>query len=465
MSGQQEIKYKMLRAVIKAARWRKMHLKDNTAAFIIATVTGIIVGFAAFLLKWMIGGVTHLLTQKMHLAGANWFFLLIPIIGILLTGIYVRYILRDDITHCVSKLMAKLKKKIYKLRFHLTYAPLIGSTLTLGFGGSAGSEGPIAYAGAAVGSNMARLMRFSPELMMIMVGCGAGAGIAGIFKAPIGGFLFTLEVLRMQLTTVSVIALLTSSIVAGMTAFALSGFTYDLAFPGVHLFEPEMSIWYLVLGVVCGLYALYYSTMMSRMERVYDHIKSPWLKNLAGCVVLAVSIFLFPSLYGEGYDVMGMLLQGQHHAITDGSMFYSIDPDTWGIILVCAGIMLLKTFACSASNSAGGVAGDFAPTLFAGCIVGLFFGLIVNETFSANLPVSHFAFVAMAGVMTGIVRAPLMALFLVVEMSGCQTLFLPALIVTGISFGIVKLVTRGEDYYAYRHLRKPMLKGRISQNK
>ncbi|MCM1441248.1 MAG: chloride channel protein, partial [Roseburia sp.] len=271
MSGQQEIKYRMLRAVIKAARWRKMHLTDNTAAFIIATVTGIIVGFAAFVLKWMIGCVTHLLTQKMHVYGENWFFLLIPVIGILLTGIYVRYILRDDITHGVSKLMAKLKNKIYKLRFHLTYAPLIGSTLTLGFGGSAGSEGPIAYAGAAVGSNMARLMRFSPELMMIMVGCGAGAGIAGIFKAPIGGFLFTLEVLRMQLTTVSVIALLTSSIVAGMTAFALSGFTYDLAFPGVHLFEPEMSIWYLVLGVVCGLYALYYSTMMSRMERVYNH--------------------------------------------------------------------------------------------------------------------------------------------------------------------------------------------------
>ncbi len=454
----------MLRAAIRAARWRERHISDNAAAFIVATVTGLAAGTGAFVLKWMVASVTRFLTHGLRLDGANWIFLLIPVAGIILTGIYVRYILRDDITHGVSKLMADLRKRIYKLRLHLTYSPLIASTLTLGFGGSAGSEGPIAYAGAAMGSNLARLARFSPQLMMIMVGCGAGAGIAGIFKAPVGGFLFTLEVLRMELTTVSVIALFTACIVAGMTAFALSGFTYDLNFPGVHLFEPSMSGWYVALGIFCGLYALYYSAMMRRMQHVYGSVRSPWLRNLAGGAVLALSIFLFPSLYGGGYGVMGHLLCGEHSAITAGSLFYGIAPDAWALIIVAGAILLVKTFACSASNSAGGVAGDFAPTLFAGCIAGLFFALTVNKIFDAGLPVSHFAFVAMAGVMAGIVRAPLMALFLAVEMTGCETLFLPALIVAGISFGVVKLSTRA-DFYAYSHLRRSLLEKHISSDR
>lgn len=432
-------------------------MTDNTAMFVVAFIVGVGAGVGAFVLKTMIGWITHMLTDKLHAVGPNWLFLLIPVAGILLTGIYVRYILRDDITHGVSKLMADLKHHDYKLRPHLTYAPMIASSLTLGFGGSAGSEGPIAYAGAAMGSNAARLARFTPQMMMIMIGCGAGAGIAGIFKAPVGGFLFTLEVLRMELTTVSVLALFTACVVAGVTAYALSGFTPDLLYAGAGSFDPSLTWIYILLGLFCGVYALYYSNVMKRMQGLYNRVTNPWLKNLAGGAVLALSLFLFPALYGEGYGVMGQILAGDHSAIVAASPLAALDGSGTLLIMIAAGMLLVKAFATSASNSAGGVAGDFAPTLFAGAVAGLLFSLFAERVCGVSLPVSHFVFVAMAGAMAGIVRAPFMALFLVVEMTGCLSLFLPALIVTAVSFGTVRLATRA-DFYAYSHLRRRFLK-------
>ena len=437
----------------RLADWREAHIADTPFLFIMSVVSGLTIGTAAFILKWCIRLITKLVTHGMKIADVSWILLVVPVLGILLTAIFVRNVLRTDITHGVSKIMADLKVGIYKLKAMICYAPIIASSITLGFGGSAGSEGPIAYVGAGIGSNLARIFRLNPRLMMIMLASGAGAGIAGIFTSPVGGFLFTLEVLKVEMTTVTVMALFTSTITAAMTAYVLSGCTNDLAFLGYHPFDPHLVPWFLLLGLFTGFYSLYYSGVMNRMERFYDSRKNPWIENLIGGVILAVCLLFFPVMYGEGYEAMSEIMAGNISLIIDYSPLHHYFGMEWILIIAAGVVLLLKSFAASASNSAGGVAGDFAPTLFAGCIAGLFFSLLINKVFDLQLPFADFCFVGMAGVMAGAVRAPLMAIFITVEMTACYTLFLPVLIVAGISFGVVRLFT-SEEYYAFRDRRK-----------
>ncbi|MCM1096371.1 MAG: chloride channel protein, partial [Terasakiella sp.] len=334
----------------------------------------------------------------------------------------------------------------YALPGYLCYGPGVASSLTLGFGGSAGSEGPIAYTGAAIGSNVARLFRMDSHITMILLGCGAGAGIAGIFKAPIGGFLFTLEVLRMELTTMSVVACLLACVASAMTAYMLSGFTVDLTYIQELPMEPRLLPVLALLGIVCGLYSLYYGYIMRRMQQFYESIPRAWVRNLVSGLVLAALLFLFPALYGEGYGLMRHILQGDIAALSADGFFASATAGG-SIALVAAGILAVKAFACSASNSGGGVAGDFAPTLYAGCVLGFLFATVAGLLWpDSPLPVAGFAFCGMAGVMSGVLQAPLMALFLTAEMTDANVLFLPLLIVSAISFGIIRLF-RPAIYY------------------
>ncbi len=430
--------------------WLRDNVPDVWAVYFMAVVVGAVTGFAAFLLKWLISLVMGLLTAGMDAAGANWILLLYPILGLLLTGIFVRYIIRTDISHGVSRILKHLKSRRYKFKFKATFAPIIGTSITLGCGGSAGAEGPIAYTGAAIGSNFGRFLGFRPEMMYIMIGCGTAAGISGIFRAPIGGFLFTLEVLRMHFSTISVMALLSSSLTAYFVTFLMMGRGLDLPFPGIHNFDESLTWWYIALALFCGLYSLYYSKVMDVMtNKVFNRMKNPWLKNILGGVIISVCVFLFPTLYGEGYGAMGRLLEGDFASLVDGSLLHPFSG-TWQLALVAMGIWLCKPFASAAANSAGGVAGDFAPTLFAGAIVGLFFALAINSVFGENLPVTDFAFLGMGAVMAGAVRAPLMAMFITVEMTGCQTLFFPMFFVTAISYCVVRMIAT-KDFYSLRH--------------
>lgn len=426
--------------------WRRAHVSDQAFFFILAVVTGLLCGAAAALLKAVIRYISTDITATFSHTLPNYSLLLIPVAGIVLTGIYQRYILRHNIEHGVRQLQDALANSRYRLPRYLVYAPMIASSLTLGFGGSAGSEGPIATTGAAIGNNIGRLFRLDNRLLMVMIGCGAGAGIAGIFKAPIGGMLFTLEVLKMELTTVSVMALLLACITAAMTAYVLSGYTVDLSYLQMDQFDPSVIPWILLLGVVTGLYSLYYSDVMSMMGRLYDRMANPWIRNLGSGVILAVLLFAFPAMYGEGYGTMGHLLNGDVAALTACGPFSRYAADGWPLLLVVAGIVFTKAFAASSSNSGGGVAGDFAPTLFAGCMVGFLFASVMNAWFHLDLPVSGFAFMGMAGVMAGAIRAPLMALFLTAEMTDGFILFLPLMVVSAISFGIVKIF-RPSSYY------------------
>lgn len=408
---------------------------------VLAFATGLAAGVCAAALKGCISWISHLLAGRLPSVWPDWMLLFLPVCGIVLTGLFVRRILRHDITHGVSRIIARLRRHDYHMRPSSVWGTFIASSLTLGFGGSAGAEAPIAYIGAGVGSNIARIFGLSPRDMKILLGCGAAAGIAGIFKAPVGGFLFTLEVLRLELTTLSVIGVLTASITAATAAYILSDFTPDIVFTPLYSFDPRMSGWFLLLGIFIGIYALYYSAMTRRMRNVYDSISRPWLRNLAGGLILALALIMFPALYGEGYGVITSLLAGDADTLLRGSVlrkFVNLDPLS-SLLIASTAIVLIKTFAASATNCSGGVAGDFAPTLFAGAVAGYLFALIANSWFGASLPPEQMAYAGMAGMMAGAVRAPVMALFLTAEMTGQLQFFFPLLIVSTMSFGVVRI--------------------------
>lgn len=401
---------------------------------LLAFITGLLTGSAAYLLKCTVRWVSTPIADHLHPWNFNPALLVAPVIGIMLTGIYQRYILHKEIYHGTERLNASIARRQYRLPADLTYAPVVASTLTLGFGGSAGSEGPIAYTGAAIGSNIARLFRAEPRLMRIMLACGASAGIAGIFKAPVGGALFSLEVLTISLSVGGIVAILLSSLTAGLTAYIWSGCTPDLIFNNIETFHWQWAPWMAILGIFCGLYSFYYSSVMGLMRRWYGSIANPWIRNLASGAILAVLVFLFPPLFGEGYDFMGELLAGENHAISAYSMFASDGGMTWTPILLALGIIAVKAFACASTNSGGGVAGDFAPTLMAGCVAGYFFALTMNTLFGMQLPVADFAFFGMGAVMAGAIRAPFMAIFITVEMAQAYTLLLPVALTCALSY-------------------------------
>lgn len=411
----------------------------HRSLMVIASIVGLFAGAAAALLKVMINSLTGWLGNIFHVAsGPDYWLFLLPIVGILLAGIYQRYIIRRPIEHGERRLEASLKQHNYILKPTLIYSPMIASTFTLGFGGSAGSEGPIAYTGAAIGSNIARAAGLTPKLMRVIVGCGAGAGIAGIFKAPIGGALFSIEVLGMQLMTVSVIALFLSCIISAATAYLLSGCTPDIFYAEAVPFEYKVIPWILALGLFCGFYSLYYKQIMRLLGGWFVNMHNQWIRNILSGAFIAICLFLFPSLYGEGYGIVGHIINGETEVMLKGSIFDGILSGPTLMLLIVAGTLIMKAVACSSTNNGGGVAGDFAPTLFAGCMAGMLFALGCNHFFGASLSVGNFALIGMAAVMAGVIEAPLMAIFLVAEMALGYGMFIALLIGAGISYGIVR---------------------------
>lgn len=417
-------------------------LPGGVAVMVVAVVVGLLAGSAAFLLKKMIGFTSGLLTSGISPEHFNVNLLIYPLAGILLTGLYQRYILHRNIEHGVERIQAGLKERRYNLGSCYIYSPMIASTLTLGFGGSAGSEGPIATVGGAIGGGLGRKFGLKPELIRVLVGCGAGAGIAGIFKSPLGGVLFTLEVLQLELTTTTVLAQFISCIVSSMTAYVLSGCTYDIDFIQTVPFDLGIMPWVLLLGLFCGLYSVYYSLIMSRLRRFFESIDRPLTRNIISGGLLAIFVFLFPTLYGEGYDSLSRLINGHHAVLTEAGFFSSLGGDVWVLIGITFAILLVKPAAACSTNSGGGVAGDFAPALFAGAIAGFFFALIINTIFNTAIPTANMAFVGMAAVMAGVVRAPLMSMFLVAEMADGYQYFLALLVSVYISYGMACYLRR-----------------------
>lgn len=419
---------------------------------LLAIATGVLAGVCAWFLKYTIGHVALWFMDMARSPGVNWYMALLPVAGIVMAGCYQRYVVHASLEHGTEALQRSLAEHRYALRRGLCYQPVLASVVTLGLGGSAGAEGPVATAGAAIGSNLARLCGTSPDMMRIMIGCGAGAGIAGIFKSPVGGALFTLEVLKMKMDTLSVMALIVASMCGGLTCYMLTGFTFDVQFLPESFFNPRELGWVVALGVFCGLYSIYYSKITDMLHRLFAGIANPWLRNVTGGAIAGGCLLLFPALYGEGYGVVTDLVNGDTMRFSAYGLFDGLEPSAWLLIALAAAVALLKVFAAISSNSAGGVAGDFAPTIFAGAFAGLTFAWLANVLFHAGLPAGLFALFGTAGAFAGIIHAPIMAIFLVAEMVGNgYGFFLPLTVTATVSYLTVKLLTPSSRYHGANH--------------
>lgn len=427
---------------MKLVIWREHHIREKSFLLILALFVGVCCGFAAQLLKYMIHMIAGLLTAHMNTTTANWLYLVYPVVGILIVTILLRYVVKENISHGVTKVLYAISRRKSRLKKRNMYASLLASSITIGFGGSVGAEGPIVFTGAAIGSNVGQAFRMSPRILMILVGCGAAAGIAGIFRAPIAGMLFTLEVLMIDLSGMTVMPLLLSSVAGAVVAYVLEGYNAEFFFVQSESFVTNRIPFTILLGVVCGLMSYYFTKVMFMMESMFSKLRYTGLKILVGGVIMAGLIFLFPPLYGEGYEAINNLLLGDVSNIVDGTFFYVDRDNVWFLILFIGVIALTKAFATSATNGAGGVGGTFAPSLFVGALTGFLFAYIVNNLdLGFQLSQKNFALMGMAGVMSGVMHAPLMAIFLTAEMTGGYDLFLPLLIVSALAYITIRIFT------------------------
>lgn len=427
---------------MKIVIWREHHIKEKNFLLILALVVGVFCGFAAQLLKFLIHLIAGMLTAHMNTTTANWLYLVYPVVGILIVTLFLKYVVKENISHGVTKVLYAISRRKSRLKKRNMYASLIASSITIGFGGSVGAEGPIVFTGAAIGSNIGQAFRLSPRILMILVGCGAAAGIAGIFRAPIAGMLFTLEVLMIDLTGMTVMPLLLSSVAGAVVAYVLEGYSAEFFFVQSEAFATSRIPFTILLGIVCGLMSYYFTKVMFMMESMFGKLKHQGLKIAVGGIIMAGLIFLFPPLYGEGYGAINNLLLGDVSKVVDGTIFYVDRDNVWFLILFIAAVALTKAFATSATNGAGGVGGTFAPSLFVGALTGFLFAYIVNNLdLGFELSQKNFALMGMAGVMSGVMHAPLMAIFLTAEMTGGYDLFLPLLIVSALAYITIRIFT------------------------
>lgn len=454
-------------AVEKIVVWREKHLTEQQFVLILAFLTGLSGAAAALILKWLIHTFQHLLTQYFVVDGANYLYLLYPVLGILIAGCFVRYVVRDDIGHGVTKILYAISQRKSIIKVHNMYTSVLASSVTIGFGGSVGAEAPIVLTGSAIGSNLGRLFRLDQHTLMILLGCGATAGIAGIFKAPIAGLLFTVEVLMLDLTAFSIMPLLISAVTAASVAYVIEGPKALFYFTETMEFSIERVPYVILLGIFCGFASLYFTRTTFWAEDFCKKITNPWNRWVIGGLFLSVVIFLFPPLYGEGYDAIQNIYNGQYHAITGNSIFYDISQMSlvagipnlsfWvlcGFILL---VMLTKSFATAATNGGGGCGGTFAPSLFLGNLAGFLFAYMLNKAgIFTFLSEQNFAVMGMAAVMSGVMHAPLMGVFLSAELTGRFDLFLPLMIASCISYGTIRIF---EPYSIYT--RRLALKGEL----
>ncbi|MCH5239747.1 MAG: chloride channel protein [Muribaculaceae bacterium] len=425
---------------INVVTWRERYIGEKTFVVILSLIVGIICGFAAQLLKYLIHVIAHALTAHFSASTVNWLNLVYPVVGILIVTLFLKFVVKDNISHGVTKVLYAISRRKSRLKRKNMYSSLIASSITIGFGGSVGAEGPIVFTGAAIGSNIGKAFRMSPRILMLLVGCGAAAGIAGIFRAPIAGMLFTLEVLMIDLTGATVMPLLISSITGATVAYLLEGYNAEFFFSQSQPFNLRNIPYTLLLGIFCGLVSLYFTQVMFMMETMFKRLRNPAWKIVIGGVIMAGLIFMLPPLYGEGYGAINQLLEGDYSKIADGTFFYFDRDNVWMIMGVIAAIILMKAFATSATNGAGGVGGTFAPSLFVGAMCGFLFAFFFNTIFDgAGISNKNFTLLGMAGVMSGVMHAPLMAIFLTAEMTGGYDLFLPLLIVSTLSYMTIKM--------------------------
>ena len=435
--------------------WREKNVTGKKFILILSFVVGILTALAAILLKHLIHLIQNFLTDNFSATGANYLYLVYPVVGIFLAGLFVRYMVKDDIGHGVTKILYAISRRQGRIKRHNTWSSLIASSITIGFGGSVGAEAPIVLTGSAIGSNLGSVFKMDQRTLMLLVGCGAAGAVAGIFKAPIAGLVFTVEVLMLDLTMTSLLPLLISSVTAATMSYVLTGTEAMFKFSQDQPFEFERIPYVLLLGIFCGLVSLYFTRAMNFAEGIFAKCKGPYHKLVLGGLMLSILIFIFPSLYGEGYDTIELLLNGTDNAQWDTVMNNSLFYGHGNILLLyLILVVLFKVFASSATNGGGGCGGIFAPSLFLGCIVGFVFSHLSNYLgFTPHLPEKNFALIGMAGVMSGVMHAPLTGVFLIAELTGGYDLFLPLMMVAVSSY-LTIIIFEPHSIYSMRLAKK-----------
>ncbi len=411
----------------------------------LAVVTGLWSGLAAVLLKQTIELLHHFVTGMVSSGPYNWAYLVTPGVGMLLSLLFVRYVVRDRIGHGVTRVLKAISRNEAHIRPHNTYSSLVASSLTIGLGGSVGAEAPIVYTGAAIGSNIARVLHLPYRQITILLGCGAAGAIAGIFKAPIAGVLFTLEILMFNISMTSILPLLFSSVSATMVTYLLMGDTVTFS-SDIVPFALSNIPFYVLLGLVCGMMSLYFLRTTLRVEDKLGKMHNPYLKWIFCAVLLGILIFIFPPLYGEGFDALAAMLDGELPDLVKGALPERIMSGKWTLLLFFAAVMFTKVYATAFTNAGGGVGGTFGPTMFTGAVTGFVLAKLVGNLGIAQLPMANFTLVGMAGLMAGVMQAPLTAIFLIAEMSGGYVLMFPLMITSAISFATIRFF---EQYSIY----------------
>lgn len=442
--------------LLRFLHWRETHIKDKHFILILSLLVGVFTALAAYVLKFLVEYIKEFLTENFDSTGANWLYLVYPVVGILLTSLFIRKVVRDDISHGVTKILYAISCRQSRIKRHNIWSSVCASAITIGCGGSVGAEAPIVLTGSAIGSNLGSIFRMDHKTLMLLVGCGAAGAVSGIFKAPIAGLVFTLEVLMIDLTMASLLPLLITSVTAACISYMLTGtesmFHFQLDFP----FALERVPYAIALGIFCGLVAWYFTCSMNWVENIFRRYSNPYVKFVIGGTMLSVLIFLFPPLYGEGYDTISLLLNGKSSAdwdtVMNNSFFYG---NASLLVIYLLLIILFKVFASSATNGGGGCGGIFAPSLFLGCISGFVFSYVCNEFHIGNtyIPEKNFALMGMAGLMSGVMHAPLTGVFLIAELTGGYALFLPLMIVSVCAY-LTIIVFEPHSIYSMRLAKK-----------
>ena len=439
--------------------WRDKHITDRQMTIILALFIGLFASVAAFILHFIIKEIQVLLTAGFSTVTYNWLYLVFPVIGIFLTSLFVRYVVKDNISHGITRILYAISSKRSRLKPHNCWTSVIASAITIGFGGSVGAEAPIVLTGSSIGSNLGQLFKMDNKTLMLLVGCGAAAAIAGIFKAPIAGLVFTLEVLMVDLSMASLLPILVASVTATCFTYIFMGsdslFSFHL--DGEWIVERVPAC--ILLGVSCGLVSLYFIRMMTSCEGVFARLKDHrYAKLLLGGLMLSSLIFIFPVLYGEGYSAINILLNSNTEAdwntLLNNSLFYGHGQL---LIIFVALVVLTKVVATSATNGGGGCGGTFAPSLFGGAFSGFLFARIWNiQQLGLYVPEKNFTLLGMAGVMAGVMHAPLTGIFLIAEITNGYDLFIPLMIVSTCSVMTIS-VFEPHSIYAMRLARQGKL--------
>ena len=426
--------------------WRIRHMSQKNFIMILSVIIGVLAGLGAVVIKKGVHLVRSLLTSNISENYHNYLFFVLPAIGILIVVLYTRFVIRRHVGHGIPSVLFAISRTHGVIKRHNIFSSIITSVFTVGFGGSVGLEGPTVATGAAIGSNIGQMFRLNYKQITLLLGLASAAAMSAIFKSPIAAVVFAIEVIMIDLTMASLIPLLIASVTGVLTSYFFMGQAVMYPFDIKVGFVLEDIPYYILLGLLAGLVSVYFTKMYIFIESTFAKVKKWYLKWIAGGVILGILIFLFPSLYGEGYDAVNSCLQGDYSPLFNNSLFYSFHDEIIMVFVLFLMILFFKAIATSVTFGAGGIGGIFAPTLFMGAYTGLFFTTFLKYLGVGHLNASNFALVGMGGLIAGVLHAPLTAVFLIAEITSGYQLFVPLMVTATISYATIKIFVKNSVY-------------------